>query len=221
MNTITIGKLWESENESLWKKCLDRYWDFVKVNLRQNYELEREMNALSPQNLEPLDSEGWYNFLKEKYFRWKYTDSRRYATTTKSLRRYTEENRLDELLSIKIKLLALDVSDIKGSLETVCEIYGLGTAGASGLLSLLYPNAFGTVDQFVVKSLLNIPDIPEKPMLVRMKPLGLSIENGVFLINLMREKAGKLNKTFKTNDWTPRKIDMLLWIARDKGCYFL
>lgn len=216
MNTITIGKLWESKNESLWKKCLDRYWDFVEVNLRQNYELEREMNALSPQDLEPLDSEGWYNFLKEKYFRWKYTDSRRYATTTKELRRYTEENRLDELLSIKKKLLALDVSDIKIGLKTTRAIHGLGTAGASGLLSLLYPGAFGTVDQFVIKALLNIPDIPEKPILERMKPSsGLSLKNGVFLIKLMRKKADELNSTYETNFWTPRKIDMILWITRD------
>ncbi len=216
MNTTAIGKLWESKNESLWKKCLDRYWDFVEVNLKQNYELEREMNALSPQDLEPLDSEGWYNFLKEKYFRWKYTDSRRYASTTKELRRYIEKNRLDELFSIKQRLLALDVSDIKIGLKTTRAIHGLGTAGASGLLSLLYPGAFGTVDQFVVKALLYIPDIPEKAILERMNPSSeISLTNGVFLIKLMRKKAGELNKTFETNFWTPRKIDMILWITRD------
>ncbi len=215
MNTITIGKLWESKNESLWKKCLDRYWDFVEVNLRQNYELEREMNALSPQDLEPLDSEGWYNFLKEKYFRWKYTQPNRYVTTTDKLRRYTEENRLHELFSIKKRLLALDVSDIKGCLDTVCEIHGLGTAGASGLLALLYPHAFGTVDQFMVKAFRDVSGARYKPLIEKMNPNNLSIKNGVLLIEVMRRKADELNSTYETNFWTPRKIDMILWITRD------
>lgn len=196
-------------------KCLDNYWSFVKFNLKQNYELEREMDALSPRDLEPLDSYGWYIFLKEKYFRWKYTDSRRYATTTKELRRYTEENRIDELLSIKKKLLALDVTDIKGSLDTGCEIHGLGTAGASGLLSLIYPHAFGTVDQFMVKALRGVSGARYTPLIEKMNPNNLSIKNGVLLIEVMRRKADELNSAFKTSFWTPRKIDMILWIARD------
>ena len=44
-----------------------------------------------------------------------------------------------------------------------------------------------------------------------MKLESLSIENGVLLFQIMRERARKLNKDFDTDFWTPRKIDMVLW----------
>jgi hypothetical protein len=50
------------------------------------------------------------------------------------------------------------------------QIRGLGTAGASGLLALMYPTHFGTVDQFVVKGLQQVDDLLEKAALGRMNP---------------------------------------------------
>ena len=49
--------------------------------------------------------------------------------------------------------MALDPSDVGAALQTALAIRGLGTAGASGLLALLYPRDLTTVDQFVVKAL--------------------------------------------------------------------
>jgi hypothetical protein len=52
-------------------------------------------------------------------------------------------------------------------------IRGLGIAGASGLLSVLFPEYFGTVDQFVVMSLLCINGLKERKSLWnRKKVLG-------------------------------------------------
>ncbi len=31
------------------------------------------------------------------------------------------------------------------------------------------------------------------------------------MISIMREKAQELNDIFGTHEWTPRKIDMILW----------
>jgi len=49
-------------------------------------------------------------------------------------------------------------------------IHGLGIAGASGLLTLMYPDQFGTVDQFVVKALREVEGLPQRAALERMNP---------------------------------------------------
>ncbi len=50
--------------------------------------------------------------------------------------------------------------DTRETLLAAKKTPGLGFAGASGLLALLYPQKFGTVDQFVVKTLRNVPTLP-------------------------------------------------------------
>jgi hypothetical protein len=157
-----------------------------------------------------LDQLGWFKFLHEKYFRWKYTAPNRYITTTRSLKRYKDLNQLENLFQIKQRLLNLDLSDIRNSLMTANEIYGLGIAGASGLLSLMYPYAFATVDQFAIKALREIPDLPENQELKMMNPDNITLKNGIILISLIRQKAKDNNDIFSSEFWTPRKIDMIL-----------
>jgi hypothetical protein len=91
------------------------------------------------------------------------------------------------------------------------QIRGLGTAGASGLLALMYPEAFGTVDQFAVKALRDVDNLAEEPLLAAMNPDGLNTKDGVLLINIMRRRAAQNNRLFNTDEWTPRKIDKVLW----------
>ena len=90
-------------------------------------------------------------------------------------------------------------------------IRGLGTAGASGLLSILFPQHFGTVDQFAVKALCQIEDLPEIETIRSMNPEGLTIRDGVLLIKILRVKAADNNRLFGGDFWTPRRIDMVLW----------
>jgi hypothetical protein len=108
-------------------------------------------------------------------------------------------------------LLTLDTDDIRSSLEVVDEIRGLGTAGASGLLALMYPQKFATVDQFVVKALRQVDGLPEAEPIARMDPEGLSVKDGVLLIDILRRKAADNNRAFNSKTWTPRKLDMVLW----------
>jgi hypothetical protein len=103
---------------------------------------------------------------------------------------------------------------VKAGLQAAMQIGGLGTAGASGLLSLLFPALYGTVDQFVVKALLQIPDLEERDELLSMNPEGLTVTQGVILIEIMKRKAQQLNELFGTQEWTPRKVDMVLWAVR-------
>ena len=203
-----IQKVWNSREPNIWEQGLKDYWKYIKPSL---VPLEREIQQLNPESVRVMDAEQWYTFLLEKYFRWKYTAPNRYASTTKALKEYNTPMLLPYLHKIKDRLFAADREDIKQCLMIACGIGGLGTAGASGLLSVLFPEHFGTVDQFAVKALRQIPDLPEKAQLLTMNPESLKPAEGVILVQIMRRKAAELNRLFGSNAWTPRKIDMVLW----------
>lgn len=203
-----IEELWHSQDEAPWRQRLDRYWDFVKPD---NLQIERELITLDIGYIRCLDKKGWYDFLLHKYFKSKYTAPNRYATTTKRLEWYVQNDALSDLCQIKQDLLSFDLKNIEKGLNIATRIRGLGIAGASGLLSILFPKYFGTVDQFVVKALRGISSLTDLNRLNKMNPEGLSVADGVILIRIMRDKATQNNQQFSTGFWTPRKIDMILW----------
>lgn len=205
---MNITDLWHSSEPMAWEHALQRYWQFVQP---RNLELERALDALDLKRLQSLSPQGWYNFLHDEYFRWKYTAPNRYATTTLQLRKYIDDGELDELERLRQEILNLDRNDVCLGLATAKKIRGLGTAGASGLLSLMYPDHFATVDQFVVKALRQVGDLPEANALSKMDPQDLSVTDGVLLIGILNRKAKENNRMFGTAVWTPRKIDMVLW----------
>jgi hypothetical protein len=205
---INIGQLWHSDSEIHWREALSLYWTRVQPS---NLALEQRMEALDIKEVEALDEWGWYEFLYNEYFVWKYTAKNRLTTTRKCLEENAQENRLTALFRIKEQLLTLDHRDIGGSLETARSIPGLGYSGASGLLSLLYPKWYGTVDQFVVKALREIPDLPEVENLKRVNENSITLRVGILLVEIMRRKAHENNERFDTEFWTPRKIDQVLW----------
>jgi len=205
---VNINDLWHSTDPDEWEQALLHYWDFV---LPRNIALERALDSLDLKRLQCLSPQGWYDFLHEEYFRWKYTAPNRYATTVKRLETYIEDHALEELDCLRQQLLHLDLHDVRAGLEIAQQVRGLGTAGASGLLSLMYPDRFATVDQFVVKALRLVVDLPEGDALTKMKPESLSLTDGALLISILTRKAKENNQLFGTPDWTPRKIDMVLW----------
>jgi len=206
---IPINKLWNSLDSENWHDALEHYWSFVQP---KNMELEKSLELLNLERLHSLDAIGWYSFLKNEYFRWKYTTPNRYKTTTNQLDRYIQNDQLEELDKIRSALLSLSLEDIRGGLKLACKIRGLGTAGASGLLALIFPETFATVDQFVVKALRQVTNLAESEALNRIRnPESLSISNGSLLISIMQKKAAENNKAFETDFWTPRAIDKVLW----------
>jgi hypothetical protein len=70
---------------------------------------------------------------------------------------------------------------------------------------------FGTVDQFAVKALVSIPELPERDLIAAMNPESLKLNDGAILIRIMRRKAAELNRALSTTEWTPRKVGMVLW----------
>ena len=203
-----VRQMWTGNDPDLWRQGLDRYWTFVKPS---HLALEREIDQLDAETVKALDPHQWYTFLLEKYFRWKYTAPNRYGSTTKLLRTYELKNELLALHAIKERLFGFDKSNIHQGLSLASSVKGLGTAGASGLLAILFPGHFGTVDQFAVKALAEIPELPERELVQSMHPESLKLDDGVVLIQVMRRKAVELNSVHSTDFWTPRKVDMVLW----------
>lgn len=203
-----VNALWNCNDETMWMHAFQHYYDLLSPN---QVPLEQKMKQTKHEEISELSTNDFYSFLHEEYYVWKYTQKNRLSTTRKQLERYVTEDRMFELEFIKHRLFASDRSNARECLSVVSNIRGLGTAGASGLLAILFPHDFGTVDQFVVKSLLEIDNLAEHKQIEQMNPTSLKIDDGVILINIMRKKAQLLNQQFHTTFWTPRKIDMILW----------
>ena len=203
-----INTLWNSEDEQLWLNTLENYWQ--KLSGEQLI-LEKKMDSLKSEIVSRMSVDEFFSFLYEEFYVWKYTNKFYLTINRKQLWRYFAEKKMDELELLKNDLFSLEHENIKQCLSCAKKFKGLGTAGASALLSILFPENFGTVDQFVVKSLLKINNLPEHKILEQMNPESLKLEDGVLLINIMKNKANALNEMFLTNFWTPRKIDMILW----------
>lgn len=203
--------LWNSNSEAEWDLALKRYWELVRP---ENVNLEKKMERLDRDEIQNLTAEEFYEFLHDEYFVWKYTAKNRLATTRSNLNKYPTENRLDDLDKIKKEIFTFDLQNIKLGLEIASSIHGLGIPGASGLLALLFPKHFGTVDQFVVMDLISIKDIKQKDMLLSMNPNNIRLKDGVELIKIMKYRANELNQVNKTDVWTPRHIDKVLWAYR-------
>ena len=164
---IPINQLWKSTDSQTWQGALQNYWSFVQP---KNMTIEQDLDSLHLDTIRTFNAEKWYAFLKDVYFFWKYTAPNRYASTTKILREFVDRGNIDQLDHIRKKLLDLRLDDTFECLETAKQIPGLGTAGASGLLAIMYPQNFGTVDQFVVKALWEVGGLPEEAAVSKMKP---------------------------------------------------
>lgn len=205
---LQVSRLWNSGNQKDWENAIDDYWGAVKP---ENLRLEKEIENLDPERVRSMSAREFYVFLHDAYFVWKYTAPNRLATTRRSLEKYQHGNMIGQLGFIHRQLFEFDRADIGAGLEIAKQIYGLGTAGASGLLAVLFPKDFGTVDQFVVKALCTVEGLKEHAQLERMKPKSLTVRDGVLIISILRRKAKELNKSFGTNLWTPRMVDKVLW----------
>ena len=190
-----INDLWESRDQEEWRRALADYWEMPSV--RRNLDVERFMDRLDPEKIRSTDSETWCIFLR-LYFQWKFKGSylgRRLADL--------ESNEPERLLRIRGLLFTSGPANIRKAVERAGYIKGLGSAGASGLLAVLFPKSFGTVDQFVLKSLRELPTLPERAKLMRMNPKNLTDDDAVLLIKILRAKAEQLNEMFHTEEWSP------------------
>ena len=124
---------------------------------------------------------------------------------------------MQKLESVRQRLIARENDSKADSIRMMMGkhggVYGLAVAGASGLLALVYPEEFGTVDVMVTKA-LKIVGIHE---VQNINPKAISVANAETMIEIMRVKAANLNRVLHSNKWTPRLVDRVLWTAGRKG----
>lgn len=211
MTGNAINHLWNYGTEANWLDALNQYDVIIDSRSSEAQWIEKFMDQLDAENVKNMSLQEFYDFLYEKYFFWVFTQKNRLATTRKQLQRYVDENRMFELGTIHKELFEATPADVEKCLNIAMSIRGLGIAGASGLLSVLFPNDFGGINEFIATSLRSIEGIVYGQELSQMNPTFLTAKDGAVLTKIYREKANELNRRFDTDFWTPRKIDKVLW----------
>ncbi|MFS1134803.1 hypothetical protein [Enterococcus hirae] len=201
---MNINEIWQSEDEEIWKKALTE----AMVETGRDNCIETKLSRINIDYVSQLEVEDFYDFLYDSYFVWKYTAKNRLATSRSHFEKH--KNNLSELSKIQKEIFSFELPNTKLGLMYATQINGLGVAGASGLLALLFPSYFGTVDEMVVRALLKTEEFKTDEKIKQMNPQNLKIEDAVYLIDIYRKKANHLNKIFKTYSWTPRNIDVIL-----------
>jgi hypothetical protein len=199
-----------SHDEAAWRDALEAYWRTPTV--KRNRALENFMCGLDAEEIKALDKSDWHDFLRHKYFPWKFAE---YLPT---MLEHLEANSLNDLASIKESLFDFDLTNVWEGLTRAKKMHGLGWIAASGLLAVLFPKHFGTFDRRMITALCEVDSLPERAELLTMKELlekkrDLTQGQGVLLVDIMRRKAAELNAMFRNDEWTPRKIDMILYAA--------
>lgn len=207
---MDVNKLWYSNDENEWKCALTNYMGTIR-RFKQK-QIEKEFQTLKSDDVRKMSPQEFYVFLRDKYFVWKYTSY--LSIRLKELNWHDNTTGLAALGRIHKELFAeldSEQDNISRLIEIASQIHGLGPAGASGLISVMFPEKFGTIDQYAVKALQRVDKLPEHKKLMQMNPPSLTAEDGVILIKIYRRKAAELNAKFGTDFWSPRLIDQILW----------
>ncbi len=205
---MTVEELWPSSDQALWNRALEAYWRLVKSS---HVGLERRMEGVKREEVAAFTPDQWFAFL-EDFYRWKFTQANVLARQLNRLRGQRDRVGAAYLDGIRLRLLALDPADAARAIHVATRPAGLGIAGGTGLLSILYPEWFGTLDRFLVFALRRVePEVEEWEELVAEDLGGLA---GVMLTNRLRAKAAELSARLG-EPWTPRMVDKVLWAVRD------
>lgn len=207
---MNISEIWESDNEETWNLALK---NASEETGRDDF-IETKLSKLNVDYIKNLSIEDFYKFLFEDYYLWKYTQKNRLSTTRTNLEKYIAENKLDELKEIQKELFNFDLNNTMLGLNIATRIRGLGVPGGSGLLALLFPSYFGTVDEQATKALLATQEYKDDPILTKINLQGITISDGVYLNQIYKKKSFELNKKFGSYSWVPRNIDVILWYYR-------
>lgn len=210
---MDIKSLWNSEEKTAWDSALQNYQQQIKSS---NLDVENKLNAMKSQDFQSMTGKDFYAFLRD-YAQWKYTDGRIKSNVQKRIEEYYEEHSDEEMKRILDNIFAIDLEDVYLHIENIKRIKGIGVAGASGILSLVFPKHFGTVDRFAVENLKEIykNDSVCESKLNKINSIDISTYDAVLVIKIYQAKACQLNQKLKTEAFTPRIIDMVLWGARE------
>ncbi|MBX9791902.1 MAG: hypothetical protein K2Y37_23510 [Pirellulales bacterium] len=175
-------ELWRSRRQQDWDQALRAYWDTVPA---RSMEIERAMDNLSLSRISQMDESDWFLFLRDEYFYWKFMVRKRNTN-------YLEKQSRAELFEIKRELLDMRFSDddrdgIRRAIRAADKVAGLDVKSATGLLAVMYPKWFGTVDRHVIDCLQTISELPEFDAIQEMSARkNVTVDDATLLVLVMR-----------------------------------
>jgi hypothetical protein len=212
---LSMVELWRSQDPREWDYCESELYDAYVQPANRMIERELEKPGLRERILR-MDAAQFYAFLRDEYFLWKFTSGPERTGNLKWLALHVSDGTMDRLERARRNLVNRgDFSKDASILMLMGRhggVHGLAVAGASGLLALVYPEEYGTVDVKVTEALQQVG----LPQVMRINPRAIGIEDAVTMIEIMRVKALELNRMFGANKWTPRLVDRVLWVAGRK-----
>jgi hypothetical protein len=198
---------WDSKIESEWDEALDKYNNYLTSPEKSSR--DARVTITNAYTVSLFTTEEFFKYLHDEFFVWKYTAKNRLATARSNLKKMA----LNDLTLIKEALTNPSLND-EELLDAGLKIKGLGCAGATALLSTLYPNRFGTVDQFVIKCLQKADSLSNNHLIAAINPDSIKKNEALYVLKLIRDKADELNGIFSKKSWSPRTVDKAVWAAR-------
>ena len=208
-----IKKLWNSKEETDWEDALE--WTNHQTEVKMsNTEIGQKLSRMTTDDFRKMNGQDFYRFLVGDYARWKYTDGRIRSRVQHAIEEFHQRYTDLEFNKILEGIFVIDPDDIYLHLTNITRITGIGVAGASGILALVLPQYFGTVDRFAVENLQKVYDENSfyGKKLHKMNPQHISVYDAVTVIRIYREKAEEVTKIYR-RVVTPREIDMVLRYA--------
>ena len=202
----SLNELWTSATAEDWENSLDDYDRLIESRDIDVRWIESYISRVRADDICQLSS-------IEFYFFWRYAAKpNRLATTRKALKQYLENSKWDDLAAIQRELFSMDHANIEHCIKVALQISGLGIdGGASGLLAVLFPEDFGTVDNHTFELLKSIPSLNDDLRSIAHKGQLTTADDCAILIDIMRKKTKLLNEQFPNLNWNPRKFDMVIW----------
>lgn len=197
---------WDSTDKRDWDRALALY--NMHFGGTDKASIDTRVTLINAQIIEKLSTEEFVCFLEE-FYDWKYSNTG--ASRNKNLFSQWIKDNIHIVESLKQSLCQSSLSD-EELIKISKEIKYISVAGATALLSIMYPDRFGTVDKFVVLCLKE--SLPNDSIIQSTNEEDIKIEQAIYIEKLMREKAKELNKLFSVVTWNARAIDKATWADR-------
>jgi hypothetical protein len=189
---VSSANLWESSDTRPWEEALKREQG------------GKGLEQVPPEKLGSMDAAEFLSFLKDKLYPACFQNPSRLEAARQELQSSADEDELAAVDLVRERLQYLDPEDPEWALRVASDAPGLTTCGASTLLSLVFPEHFGTIDALTVKALKSLPRLPEARVVHEIHADILTPEDGAVVIEVLRRKARELSR--KGGNWTPRKV---------------
>jgi len=226
---ISLGSLWLSNEVSAWQDALAKYWNHGPV--RANIDVERHMDRLTAEERTAILSSGGalVEFLDRWYYSWKF-----FAIAPYDIPKHQAKVRAEYAANpakydaIARQLGALNPDNVEQCLKAVASrsIPGLQLSAASGLLAVLFPASFGTVDQHTLRALQTLDDdravwlrrhIPDPKTFFPANNNDQGRHAAKLMTQLYREKARELAQLDEETGWGPRRVEMVCYTVRPRA----